>query len=584
MANVGRGSTGSTLIGQGNSANAKFADIGTDSGLTDHGILVAQNNAPFVAVSPGSAGQVLTSNGAGLDASFQAVSASGAISSITGDSGGAQTPSSGNFNILGTGSITSVGTANTETIQLTGLTANNVLVGAGTATITKVAPSATSGIPLVSNGAASDPSFTTAVVAGGGTGRTSLTNHGVLVGAATAAITQLAAGSAGQVLQSGGASADPAYSTATYPSTAGTSGTLLQSNGTNIVNTTATYPGTAGTSGTILQSNGTNIVNTTATYPGTAGTTGTILRSNGTNLVNTTATYPTTTTANRILYSSATNTISEITSAANSILSTDGSSVPSFGTSLSNDYTFTTSTAGASRSVTVSNTDNTNGSSNAIFIHSVGGTSAGDAYDRYAVGSTRSYSVGIDNSDTQSFKINTGASATTGPSTGSNVMRIDNTGNVALPLNACCTADLNTGLTNATGDATFINPIIFDTDTGSFFDQNGNYDPTTGVFTANATGKYLVEARVTYNNIAAGHTSGIVRINLNGAAYAINQFNPAASANAAAEFTATISCILPIAATGTCAILGQVSGSTKTVGVKGNSSGSFTSLSVVLVS
>lgn len=50
-------------------------------------------------------------------------------------------------------------------------------------------------------------------VANGGTGQSTLTNHGVLVGAGTSAITQLAAGTADTVLRSGGASADPAYST-----------------------------------------------------------------------------------------------------------------------------------------------------------------------------------------------------------------------------------------------------------------------------------------------------------------------------------------------------------------------------------
>lgn len=71
------------------------------------------------------------------------------------------------------------------------------------------------------------------LVANGGTGRTTLTNHGVLVGAATGAITQLAAGTSGQVLQSGGASSDPAYSTATYPGTASTNQQFLMANGTN---------------------------------------------------------------------------------------------------------------------------------------------------------------------------------------------------------------------------------------------------------------------------------------------------------------------------------------------------------------
>jgi hypothetical protein len=122
-------------------------------------------------------------------------------------------------------------------------TNHNVLVGAASNGITSIAPSATSGVPLVSGGASADPSFTTAVVAGGGTGQVTLTNHGVLVGAGTSAITQLSTGSSGQVLQSGGASADPTYSTATYPATAGTSGNLLVSDGTNIVSSSASASG-----------------------------------------------------------------------------------------------------------------------------------------------------------------------------------------------------------------------------------------------------------------------------------------------------------------------------------------------------
>ncbi len=181
-------------------------------------------------------------------------------------------------------------------------TNHDVLVGAASNGITNVAPSATTGLALISNGAAADPSFGTVSVAGGGTGAVTLTGvligngtsaitaspvtqYDVLVGGASNAVGSVGPGSAGQILQSGGAAANPAYSTATYPSTSGTSGTLLQSNGTNFVNTTAAYPATAGTSGTILISNGTNIVNTTATYPTTAGTSGNVMTSNGTNWV-----------------------------------------------------------------------------------------------------------------------------------------------------------------------------------------------------------------------------------------------------------------------------------------------------------
>lgn len=61
------------------------------------------------------------------------------------------------------------------------------------------------------------------------------TQYTVQVGGASGTLANVGPGSSGQVLQSGGASANPAYSTATYPSTAGTSGNVLTSNGTNWV-------------------------------------------------------------------------------------------------------------------------------------------------------------------------------------------------------------------------------------------------------------------------------------------------------------------------------------------------------------
>ena len=48
-------------------------------------------------------------------------------------------------------------------------------------------------------------------VASGGTGLATLTNHGVVIGQATAALAITGAGTAGQVLTSNGASADPTF-------------------------------------------------------------------------------------------------------------------------------------------------------------------------------------------------------------------------------------------------------------------------------------------------------------------------------------------------------------------------------------
>jgi hypothetical protein len=160
---VSHGGTGATtltgvLTGNGTSPF-------TASAITQHDVLVGGASNAITSVSPSTAGFVLTSNGVSVDPSFQAVSASGAITTITGNSGGPEVPLAGNFNILGTGSITVAGSANTETVQLTGLTNHNVLVGAGTATITNVPPS-TSGFVLTSNGASADPSFQTVSASG----------------------------------------------------------------------------------------------------------------------------------------------------------------------------------------------------------------------------------------------------------------------------------------------------------------------------------------------------------------------------------------------------------------------------------
>jgi len=258
----------------------------------------------------------------------------GSAGTITGDSGGALAQTAGNWTIAGGGSIATSGAVSTLTVGLT-----------------------------------------------------NLINHAILVGAGTSTITKLGLGLAGQVLQSGGVAADPVYSTATYPSIATATGTILRADGTNWVATTSTYPNVnaistllyasatnvmsalptandgilitshtgvpsilagPGTTGNILQSNAVLPPSySTATYPSIATATGTILRADGTNWVATTATYPTTTTINRILYSSANNVIGEITTAIDGVLITSHTGVPSvLANSATSGYVLT-STVGA---------------------------------------------------------------------------------------------------------------------------------------------------------------------------------------------------------------------------------------------
>ena len=143
MANVGSGSTGTTLIGQGNGASPTYAAIGTSSGLTAHGVVVAEGNSAFVATSVGTNGQVLL-GATGADPAFGTITSpnstitftTGANSlamdvngskvgeTITGQSGGALSPTAGNWNIngastaAGTTPVTTSGAVSTLTVNV----------------------------------------------------------------------------------------------------------------------------------------------------------------------------------------------------------------------------------------------------------------------------------------------------------------------------------------------------------------------------------------------------------------------------------------------------------------------------------
>lgn len=91
----------------------------------------------------------------------------------------------------------------------------------------------------------------------------------------------------------------------------------------------------SGTTGTVLQANSAAAPSwSTATYPSTAGTSGTILRSNGTNWVNSTSTFDDTYTANNLLYASGTNAVSGLATSASAVLTTVAS-VPTWAAQLS---------------------------------------------------------------------------------------------------------------------------------------------------------------------------------------------------------------------------------------------------------
>jgi len=90
---------------------------------------------------------------------FVTASGTGVLKTLTGDTGGAISPTAGNINTLGTGSITIAGSGSTLTTQLTGLTNHAIQVGAGTATLTQLAVGATG--TLLVGATSADPAFAT---------------------------------------------------------------------------------------------------------------------------------------------------------------------------------------------------------------------------------------------------------------------------------------------------------------------------------------------------------------------------------------------------------------------------------------
>lgn len=113
---------------------------------------------------------------------------------------------SGNFSA---GTMTGTSTGNTT------YTANNhgvVVSGTGNA-MTVIAPNASTAFPFVSGGASANPAWSLLTVPGGGSGASTFTAHGILLGEGSSAFDVSGAGTSGQAFLSGGASADGAYGT-----------------------------------------------------------------------------------------------------------------------------------------------------------------------------------------------------------------------------------------------------------------------------------------------------------------------------------------------------------------------------------
>jgi len=212
-------STGTTILqdlGLGVVQSDADGELSSSDG-TDGQILIASStvgNPPVWAnITPGSGISVLNGDGT---ITIAAVGGGGTgILGINADDANTALPDGFNtinvFGLAGGNISTTATVAHTIDIAITGTTNHAIQIGNATGSLTSIGIG-TAGQALVSGGAGVDPSFATLGVAGGGTGATTLTSHGVLLGNGTSAISATAAGTNGQVLIAATGAA-PAFAT-----------------------------------------------------------------------------------------------------------------------------------------------------------------------------------------------------------------------------------------------------------------------------------------------------------------------------------------------------------------------------------
>lgn len=117
----------------------------------------------------------------------------------------------------------------------------------------------------------------------------------------------------------------------------GTGANLTASNGGIIYSTSsamAVLAGTATASKMLLSGSSAAPTWSTSTIPSSAGTAGKVLRSDGTNYASSTSTFADTYSASNLLYSNGANTVTGLATANNGVLVTNGSGVPSISSTL----------------------------------------------------------------------------------------------------------------------------------------------------------------------------------------------------------------------------------------------------------
>jgi hypothetical protein len=496
------GTTGLTFAGAGSTetlgGTLKVANGGTgNTTFTAYSLIAAGTTATGAfqnVVGVGTSGQILVS--AGASALPVWTTAAATTISITGDSGGALT--SGSFTFTGgTTGLTFAGAGTTETLGGTLAVKNG---GTGAATLTGV---------LIGNG--------TSAVTGN-----AVTQYDVLVGGASNAISSVGPGAIYTILQSGGAGANPAYSTSTYPSTTTINQILYAFANNDVAGITAANNG-------VLISGSDGAPSWLAD-----GTTGKVL---------------TATTGSPPSWASPASSSITITGdtggglTGNSFTFAGGTTGLSFGGSGTTEtLTFAGITAnGGTVSLATDATTST------INI----GTGAGAKTT--TLGSTNTTSSTIIKSGSGNIVANSG-------------LTVDSTGRMTNSVQPAFLAWASS-VSNVTGNgATYT--ILFN---NVVFDQNSNFTGASGTFTAPKTGIYNLSVQIAISGLLVAHNNAYFNLVTTSASYLFYNCNPYAISNSgSAGLVGSVTVNMTAGNTATVAL--YVASGTKVINIIGNTS------------